>query len=86
MQRREFIGLITAALSFSRPAHAQTNASLPLVGLLMPLKSETNTAKERVAALRKGLQEAGDLTGLFWTKRCERMGLAKELSDAEEAV
>jgi len=28
----------------------------------------------------------GDLTGLFWTKRCERIGLAKELSDAEEAV
>ena len=27
-----------------------------------------------------------DLTGLFWTKRCERMGLAKELGDAEEAV
>ncbi|THD62830.1 MAG: hypothetical protein E7813_19400 [Bradyrhizobium sp.] len=63
MQRREFIGLITAALSFSRPAHAQTNASLPLVGLLMPLKSETNTAKERVAALRKGLQEAGFIEG-----------------------
>jgi hypothetical protein len=27
-----------------------------------------------------------DLTGLFWTKRCERIGLAKELGDAEEAV
>ena len=27
-----------------------------------------------------------DLTGLFWTKRCERMSLAKELGNAEEAV
>ena len=27
-----------------------------------------------------------DLTGLFWTKHCERMSLAKELGNAEEAV
>jgi hypothetical protein len=27
-----------------------------------------------------------DLTGLFCTKRCERMSLAKELGNAEEAV
>jgi hypothetical protein len=29
---------------------------------------------------------AVDLTGLFWTRPYERMGLAKELGDAEEAV
>jgi putative ABC transport system substrate-binding protein len=64
MKRRELIGLIgTAALSFSRPGHAQTKTDMPLVGLLMPLKSETNTAKERVATLRKGLQEAGFIEG-----------------------
>jgi hypothetical protein len=27
-----------------------------------------------------------DLTGLFWTKPYERIGLAKELGNAEEAV
>jgi hypothetical protein len=32
------------------------------------------------------LHPVNDLTGLFWTKRCERMSLAKELGDAEEAV
>jgi putative tryptophan/tyrosine transport system substrate-binding protein len=64
MKRREFIGLIgTAALSFSRPGHAQTKTDMPLVGLLMPFKSETNTAQERVAALRKGLQDAGFVEG-----------------------
>jgi hypothetical protein len=31
-------------------------------------------------------QVCSDLTGLFWTRRCERIGLAEELGDAEEAV
>src|SRR5258705_3058099 len=64
MRRREFIGLIgTAALSFPRPGYAQTKTDLPVVGLLIVHKSETNTAKERVAALRKGLQEVGFVEG-----------------------
>jgi putative ABC transport system substrate-binding protein len=63
MQRREFIGLITAVLSFPRPGYAQTKTELPVVGLLVPFKSETDTAKDRVAALRKGLQEAGFIEG-----------------------
>ena len=64
MRRREFIGLIgTAALSFPRPGYAQTKTDLPVVGVLMIAKSETNNAKERVAALRKGLQEAGFVEG-----------------------
>jgi putative ABC transport system substrate-binding protein len=63
MQRREFIGLITAALSFSRPDHAQTKSELPVVGLLMAYKSETDTTKARIAALRNGLQEEGFVDG-----------------------
>ena len=64
MQRREFIGLIgAAALSFPRPGFAQTKTDMPLVGLLMPTKSDMTAAKERVAALRKGLQEAGFVEG-----------------------
>jgi putative ABC transport system substrate-binding protein len=58
MRRREFIGLIgVAALSFPRPGHAQTRTDLPLVGFLMPFKSESEFAKARAAELRKGLQE-----------------------------
>ena len=64
MRRRDFIGLIgTAALSFPRPGHAQTKTDMPLVGLLMPFKSDTTVAKERITALRKGLQEAGFIEG-----------------------
>lgn len=64
MKRREFIGLIgTAAWSFSRPAHAQPKTTMPLVGLLLPLRSDSTSAKDRVAALRKGLQEAGFIEG-----------------------
>src|SRR5258708_33931225 len=63
MRRREFIGLITAALSIPRPGHAQTKTELPVVGLLVSFKSETDTTKARVAALRKGLQEEGFAEG-----------------------
>jgi putative tryptophan/tyrosine transport system substrate-binding protein len=64
MQRREFIGLIgAAALSSPRPGYAQTKTDLPVVGVLMISKSETKIAKDRVAALRKGLQEAGFVEG-----------------------
>ena len=64
MRRREFIELIgSAALSFPRPGHARTKADLPVVGLLGPLKSDTTAAKDRVVALRKGLQEEGFVEG-----------------------
>ena len=64
MRRREFIGLIGAtALSFPRPGHAQTKPDMPLVGLLLPQKSDTTFAKDRITALRKGLQEAGFIEG-----------------------
>jgi putative tryptophan/tyrosine transport system substrate-binding protein len=58
MRRREFIGLVgVAALSLPRPGHAQTKTDLPVVGFLLPIKSESEFAKPRADALRKGLQE-----------------------------
>lgn len=64
MKRREFMGLLgSVALSFPRPGYAQSKTSLPVVGLLLPVKSDTTFSKERVAAVRKGLQEAGFVDG-----------------------
>src|SRR5260370_42157553 len=63
MGRREFMGVIRAALRNPRPGHAQTKTELPVVGLLDSFKSETDTTKARVAALRKGLQEEGFVEG-----------------------
>ena len=64
MQRREFIGLIgAAALSFPRPGIGQTNTALPLVGVLVPFKQDTAFTRERITAIRKGLQEAGFIEG-----------------------
>ena len=64
MKRRDFIGLIgAAALSSSRPGYAQTKAGLPVVGLLLPLKSDTMSAKDRITGVRKGLQESGFTEG-----------------------
>ena len=61
MRRREFIGLLGAtALSLPRPGYAQTNASLPLVAVLMPFKQADDF---RIAPLRKGLQETGFIEG-----------------------
>jgi putative tryptophan/tyrosine transport system substrate-binding protein len=62
MRRRQFIGLVgTAALGAARIGYAQTNNGLPLVGVLSPTREEF--AKDRIAALRKGLQEAGFIEG-----------------------
>lgn len=65
MRRRDFIGLTGAAIAsgFPRPGFAQTRTDLPVVGLLLPLKSDAANAKDRIAALRKGLQEAGFVEG-----------------------
>ena len=68
MRRREFIGLLgTAAMCFPRPGHAQTKTGLPMVGFVTPIKSDTTNAKNRVAALRKGLQEAGFIEGINYS-------------------
>lgn len=66
MRRREFIALIaTAALSFPRPGRAETKTDLPLVAVLHPGRAEM--AKERIPALRLGLQEAGLIEGIHYT-------------------
>jgi putative ABC transport system substrate-binding protein len=63
MRRREFIGLIGAAALISpRPGYAQ-NSSLPMVGFLVPIKQDTEYARQIIAALRKGLQEEGFTEG-----------------------
>ena len=64
MQRRDFLGLIGAtALGISRPGYAQTKTDMPLVGFLLPQKLETSIAKERIAVLRKALQQEGFIEG-----------------------
>jgi putative ABC transport system substrate-binding protein len=66
MKRRAFIGLMgTAALSFARPGNAQTNAGLPLVGVLVPRTPEFS--KDSIAALRIGLREAGFVEGTHYS-------------------
>ena len=60
MRRREFIGLAGAsALSFPRLGYAQTKTAKPLVGFLLQFKPDTTVAKDRITALRKGMQAEG---------------------------
>jgi putative ABC transport system substrate-binding protein len=93
MQRRQFIGLAgTAALSVARTGYAQTNDGLPLVGVLSPTRGEF--AKDRIAAIRKGLQEAGFIEGTnyslamrFAEGDLDRVpGLARELGGLKPRV
>ena len=63
MRRREFIGLIGTAAMGLAPAYGQTRSELPLVGLMLPLKSDAPSAANRVATLRNGMKEAGFIEG-----------------------
>ena len=63
MKRREFIGVIAAALSFPRSGYGQTKTDLPLIAVMLVLKSETAAAKEQISAFNKGLQDEGFIEG-----------------------
>src|SRR5579871_6021586 len=66
MKRREFITVIAiglAATSSVRRGSAQTSTGLPIVGLLMPFKQDDDVTRQRIAAIRKGLLEAGLVDG-----------------------
>jgi putative ABC transport system substrate-binding protein len=93
MRRREFVGLIgAAALSFPQPGFAQTETGLPLVGLLYPGRADM--LKDRIAALRLGLQQAGYIEGKnyslairFADGDISRLpSLARELGDLKPTV
>ena len=68
MERREFIGLVGAsALSFPRPGYAQTKTDLPVVAVLLIPKPDSTVAKDRITALRNGLQESGFVEGVNYS-------------------
>jgi putative ABC transport system substrate-binding protein len=68
MRRRDFIALAGAsALSIPRRGDAQTKAAMPLVGLLLPFKPDTTIVKDRITAIRKGLQEEGFIEGINYS-------------------
>jgi hypothetical protein len=71
MRRREFIGLLgTAALSLSRPGHAQTRTDLPVIGFLLPAKLDTAAAKERISALARAWRKEGSSRGRTILLKC----------------
>ena len=60
MKRRKFITLLGgAAIAWPRTARAQQRARMRRLGVLMGLAANDPEAQSRVAALEKGLQEAG---------------------------
>src|SRR5690348_16104731 len=68
MRRREFIGWIgTALLGLPRPGIGRTRTDLPGVGLLVPPKLHTKSAKDRISDVRKGLSEEGHIEGMNYS-------------------
>lgn len=68
MRRREFIALAgVSALSISGRGHAQTRPAVPVVGLVLPFKPGTAIVADRIAAIRKGLQEEGAIEGTTYS-------------------
>jgi putative ABC transport system substrate-binding protein len=66
MRRRAVVQLMgIAALPFPRPSYAQAN-NLPLVGVMFS-RSDDEAAKQRVAEIRKGLQEVGLIGGTHYS-------------------
>jgi putative ABC transport system substrate-binding protein len=64
MRRRGIIRLIgTAAVGFSPRGYAQTNTSLPVVGVLMLYKPDAEVVRPRIAAIKNGLQDMGLIEG-----------------------
>ena len=72
-------------------AHFKAWAVPPLDGNCIKVVCVTGRRRKDPSATGSGgdrdtLSCKSDLTGLFWTRPYERMGLAKELGDAEKAV
>lgn len=66
MRRRKLIGLTgMAALGLPRGSHAQSG-SLPVVGIML-VRSDDDSARQRVAEIRKGLQQAGLVEGTHYS-------------------
>jgi hypothetical protein len=65
MRRRDFLQFGSgAAVAWTTPAVAQQASNLPLVAFLYPGTSEF--VPSRVAAIRKGMQEAGLAEGIHY--------------------
>ena len=93
MRRRDFLQLGSgAAVAWSMPAWAQQVSSLPLVAVLLP--GSTEGVPERIAAVRKGLQQEGLAEGIHYTLVVRHAdgqlgrlpALAKELEAMKPAV
>src|SRR5713226_8599299 len=59
MRRREFIAGLGGAATWPLAAHAQQDARMRRVGVLMPLAADDPESKARLTAFVEGLQQLG---------------------------
>ncbi|MCG2666802.1 ABC transporter substrate-binding protein [Bradyrhizobium sp. GCM10023182] len=68
MRRRDFISLTaTAVIGLPHIAYGQTKATVPVIGVLAPIKENTDLARLRLAALRMGLKDEGLIEGTSYS-------------------
>ncbi|MGA9201565.1 MAG: ABC transporter substrate-binding protein, partial [Pseudolabrys sp.] len=72
MRRREFIKVISGAAAWPIAAHAQQGERVRRIGVLIGLTESDTEGQARVAALKRGLEQAGWVSGknarieVFW--------------------
>jgi putative ABC transport system substrate-binding protein len=88
VRRREFIALLAGAAAWPVAAHAQQDARVQRVGLLMPFGEADPEAQARLQMFRQGLADLGWVEGrnLRLDVRWAGADVAREQSDARELV
>jgi putative ABC transport system substrate-binding protein len=68
MRRRLFLGIAaTVVAACARSAYGQSKATLPMIGLLIHIKEDTDLARQRVTVLRQGLADEGLSEGMHYS-------------------
>src|SRR6516225_10385676 len=86
MKRREFIGLVGAAATWSSAGHAQQPERMRRVGVLIPFDENDPEAKNRLRQFRLGMRDLGWIEGRNVLIESIKRSVAELIKAAPEVV